>query len=49
MAYSEVVKYLRDEGMHHETWETKPEKAFIALVVLLRFAMFAKGEWFQQI
>lgn len=48
MAFSDIVKYLRDEGMHHESWETKPEKAYMSLAMLLRLAIFAKGEWFEE-
>jgi len=48
MAFSDIVKYLRDEGMHHENWETKPEKAYMSLAMLLRLAIFTKGEWFKE-
>lgn len=46
IAYSEIVKYWRDEGMHHESWETRGEKAYISLAMLLRLAIFAKDKWF---
>lgn len=46
LAYSEIIKYWRDEGMHHESWETRPEKAYIALAMLLCLARFAKDKWF---
>jgi hypothetical protein len=46
IAYSDIVKYWRDEGMHHEDWETKSEKAYISLAMLLRLSIFAKEQWF---
>lgn len=49
IAYSDIVKYWRDEGMHHESWETRGEKAYISLAMLLRLAMFAKDKWFSSI
>ncbi len=47
IAYSDIVKYWRDESMHHENWETRGEKAYISLAMLLRLAMFAKEHWFK--
>lgn len=48
IAYSDIVKYWRDEGMHHENWETRSEKAYISLAMLLRLAMFAREQWFEE-
>ena len=47
IAYSDIVKYWRDEGMHHENWETSGQKSYLALALLLRLAMFAKEQWFK--
>jgi len=46
IAYSDIVKIWRDEGMHHEAWETRGEKAYISLAMLLLLARFAKEKWF---
>lgn len=45
MGLSDVMKSWRDEGMHHETLNTKADKAYISLAMLLRLAMFASQEW----
>lgn len=46
MAYSDIVKYWRDSGMHHSEFEINSNIAYISLALLLRLAMFCKEQWY---
>jgi len=44
-AYTELLKYWRDEAAHGKSSGIKDDEAYIALAMLLRLAMFIKDNW----
>jgi len=46
VGYSDIIKYWRDSGLHHEEFKINSNEAYVSLAMLLRLAMFAQDNWF---